>query len=98
MEFYREIVVSAIGMDCPATQAWVIRLVNDNIAAGVADALAARRAAIHWDAADDELRDAIGTKLGWTDPGARLTERWPVPPALKADYEAAVEFISQALC
>lgn len=97
MDFYSEIVVATLSEDCPAALAWVERMVADNIAVGNADALAARRAAVHWDAADEPMKQAIAAKLGWVNSKA-LAERWPVPPAIAADYKAAVEFISQALC
>jgi hypothetical protein len=101
MEFYREVGVATTGQDCPAALAWVIQMVADNIATGKADALAARRAAVHWDAASEPMQIAIATKLGWcfdAPTGARLSERWPVPPAIAEDYKVAAEFISQALC
>jgi hypothetical protein len=97
MELYREIIVATIGMDCPATLAWVNQLVADNIAARTANADALRRSAVHWQAASAEMQQAIATKLGWTDPMAQLIERWPVPPGIRSDYEYTVEFISQAI-
>jgi hypothetical protein len=97
MELYREIIVATIGMDCPATLAWVNQRVADKIAAGAANADALRRAAVHWEAADDDLRKAIAIQLGWDGPAPKLIERWPVPPAIRRDYEYAVEFISRAI-
>jgi hypothetical protein len=76
MSLLQNLTVAALGMDCPASEAWLGQWFagHDRY----------QRAAAHFAKADEPLQYAIGSMLGWCEPNG---ERPPVPPAIQSDYE-----------
>jgi hypothetical protein len=68
MDFYSELACAMTGTDEPATAKW--------LAAYCKDTAAIERAALHWQHADERLRDALASQLGFTEPNG---ERWKWP-------------------
>ena len=78
--------VAISGMDDPATEAFLAVAMRDNHDYAMAEA--------HWNAADEDLRDALAPFLGFAPP---TTERAPIPRGVMRAYMAALDAAAEAI-
>lgn len=87
MSLLQNLVVGAMGVDDNAAEAWLEAWFNSTPVSDAYRRDAYRRAAAHWRCADEPLREAIASMVGWAEPNG---ERAPVSPAIRADYDWCV--------
>lgn len=78
----REFAVALTGDDCAGAAAWLQQALLDTVGEP------ALRAMLHWEAADEKVRQAIYSWLGYADGDLPFRERAPIHPAIAKDYKA----------
>lgn len=87
-ELIWEFSVLATGVDEPSTAVWLWTRLDQEMMPDTRNALL--RACAHWDACEEDLRNAIGPFFGLGEPH---NERWPTLQAIKADYEVVLSLV-----
>lgn len=82
----QELATALTGADCPATAAF--------IQVALADCWEFRAASAHWEAAGEDLQDAVAAHLGLVEPTG---ERSPVPAAIARAYDTAMTRASELI-